>query len=292
MAMTTITKPRTRSTGRRRGCAGDAENAGGLPAVSTRTTADSALMSFPPPRARCARFDDSRPSPQARAIRGVAQVEPRADARPPPVLAEHLLPERVDGTALDQVHGATAKAAARDARPEHARTPPREIHEQVDLLAAHLVVVPQGRVRRVHELAEAAKIAFAQRRLRLEDPRILGDDVAAAPVHHLVELGAAGLERLERGVAQGPDPGVARAQHLDARRALAAPEVVLRCDERVLHAAVADRDQVLAQRERHLLVRERAAVEEDRVSRSRRERARAATPIPPSIAIGRTNPSL
>src|ERR1700730_6078542 len=272
MAMTTITKPRTRSTGRRRGCAGDAGDAGGLPAVSTWTTAASALMSFPRPHASSARPDDSRSLPQPRAIRGVAQVEPRADARPPPVLAEHLLPERIDGAALDQVHGAPTKAATRDARTEHTRAPPREIHEQVDLFAAHLVVVPQRCVRYVHELAEAAKVAFAERRFRLEDARILGDDVAAAPIHHLVELGAAGLELIERGVAQGPDPGVARAQRLDARRALATPEVVLRCDQRVLHAAVADRDQVLAERERHLLGRERAAIEEDRVSRPRRER--------------------
>src|SRR2546425_422710 len=177
MAMTTITRPRTRSTGRKRGWASEAGNAGGAPAASPWTTTASALMSFPPPRPRSGRPADSSSPPAPR-----------------------------------------------------------------------------------------------QRRLRLEAPRILGDDVAAAPVHPLVELGAAGLERLERGVAQGPDPGVARAQHLDARRALAAPEVVLRCDERVLHAAVADRDQVLAERQRHLLVRERAAVEEDRVSRPRYER--------------------
>ena len=40
----------------------------------------------------------------------------------------------------------------------------------------------------------------------------------------------------------------------------------------MLHAAVADRDQVLAERQWHLLGRERAAVEEDRVSRPRRQR--------------------
>src|SRR2546427_1281892 len=191
----------------------------------------------------------------ARAVRRLADEDPAIEARPPPVLAEHLLPERLDGTARHQIDGAAPEAAARDARPEHALALAREVYQEVDLRAAHLVVVSQRGVRGIHQLAEAPEVPRTQRRLRFEHARVLGDDVAATPEHHRIELCPAGLERLERRVAQGPDPRLMRAQHLDARRALPAPEVVLRRDQSVPRAAAADRDHVIAESERHLLER-------------------------------------
>src|SRR5207253_5994616 len=130
---------------------------------------------------------------QVSAVRRLADEDPAIDTRPTPVLAEHLLAERLDGTAGDEVDRAATEAPARDARPEHARALPRKVHQEIDLRAAHLVVVSQRGVGGVHQFAEASQVASAKSRLRLEHPSVLGHDVKEATVTNQIELCEAGV---------------------------------------------------------------------------------------------------
>ena len=85
-----------------------------------------------------------------------------------------------------------------------------DLDERVELGAAHLVEVAQRGVARRESAGRPREVAGVERVDRLEDPRVLLDDVARPPRRHRIEARGRGVEHRRRDVAQRRDAGLDR----------------------------------------------------------------------------------
>mmetsp|Transcript_49878 Transcript_49878/g.113279 ORF Transcript_49878/g.113279 Transcript_49878/m.113279 type:complete len:453 (+) Transcript_49878:187-1545(+) len=138
--------------------------------------------------------------------------------------------------------------AAPEAAPGHARAinaleARREIHQGVQLQAAHLEVVPQRRVRGEHGPPHRLELAALERLDGRNHAEVLVNHVPRAPVSLVIHraFGAA-LEHDGRGVPQLRHLGVELGDGLGGGLALGYARRVLRAREGVLHVAVGHQD--------------------------------------------------
>lgn len=112
-----------------------------------------------------------------------------------------------DGRCLVGTHqgnGATAEAAAGHPRADHAvvlAQIPGRVDQGVEFHAAHFVVVAQGIVAGVHELADCVPVVVGDFLGGLDGTFNLADYVASAAILHVVEFRFVGFEQCKIGFA-------------------------------------------------------------------------------------------
>ena len=161
---------------------------------------------------------------------------------------------------MDEVHRAAAEAAAGHAGTIDAGDGEGRIDQIVELRTAHLVVVLQRAVRLDEELAEAFEIAGLRGGVELLHAPTFENDVAGAGQGDFGHLRGCTFQLGEGDVAQGllaREIGSGGGAFGDALAVGRGAELVL--DHRV------DGDYLNAVGDRHELVRERAAVEQNGV---------------------------
>jgi hypothetical protein len=179
-----------------------------------------------------------------------------------------VLLEALDRRTPRERNRAPPEAAPRHARAEDAVGVARRFDQRVQFGTADLVVVAQAGVRGKDVVSERAEVAGVEMLLGVEHARVFAHDVAGAPVERFRQRRAVRLEHVGRGVAQCLDVFVGvLAERGGGALALLAALVVLRGRQLAAHARVGDHQRRLAfvELERHVFVRQRAAVQKEGV---------------------------
>src|SRR5580698_9040486 len=180
----------------------------GSAASSSATPASTAASTWEPAVAGSSTASLSRGDTLQNAGAGARfeDVDLRRAAGAAAIPGGDLRGEGLDGRGLHQVDGAPAEAGAGEPGALADGHRQGELDQDVELRAAHLVVVAQAGVRFGHEGPELRDVTRPHRRHRGEHPRVFGDDVATSLPHDGREQGeetllVAGLEVAQRAHA-------------------------------------------------------------------------------------------
>mmetsp|Transcript_5536 Transcript_5536/g.12275 ORF Transcript_5536/g.12275 Transcript_5536/m.12275 type:complete len:241 (-) Transcript_5536:753-1475(-) len=125
-------------------------------------------------------------------------------------------------------HRASTKPTTRQTASQYAGKSLGQLHENVDFLAAHLVVISHAGVRLIHSLAQSLPIALLQIPSRLERPSVLRYDVMCPSKGDGIHLFLGFQDLVQRGIAQGHVRIVTK-QGLGGRFALGHTDGVFSC---------------------------------------------------------------
>ena len=94
-----------------------------------------------------------------------------------------MLLERGHRRRLDEIDGAATKSASGHACPDHARLGDSNLHQQVELLGAHFVIVAKAAMRVAHQPPEPAEIAGFKSVHGALDATIFRDDMMTTRIY-------------------------------------------------------------------------------------------------------------
>ena len=116
-------------------------------------------------------------------LRRFAQIDFGTNTDPFCVQPCNLGSEGIGVIGVDEVHGASAKAAASHARAVDAGAGRSEVDKQIKLPATYFVVIAQAGMGAIKQVAEKTDVLRVQRIDGSKDSLIFGDDVAAAAIN-------------------------------------------------------------------------------------------------------------
>ena len=167
---------------------------------------------------------------------------------------------------VDEVHGASAKAAASHARAKDARAGRSEVDKEIKLPATYLVVIAQTGMGAIEQVAETIGILRFQRVDGSENSLIFGDDVAAAPINNGGKSMAEFFQINHANIAQGVNVWKKRVKYFDAGFTIRAAAIVFpRCQFVTNHAVTDDHAKIVGDSEE--LIFKGTAIDHQCVSR-------------------------
>ncbi len=161
---------------------------------------------------------------------------------------------------LHEVDRAPSEAGSGQARRHDARRPGRDLDQGIQCVRRHLEPLAQRGMGRREEATKRVEATRSERRLRLNHPPVLGNDVERSSIGNFVHPLAVPLEHGEVDVAQRSDAGLSGRDRGNRPAAFGTTGVVGRCFQAAWASGMAD-DEIDLGRDWHRAPVQRPAVE-------------------------------